>query len=348
MFLSTHTVYLQGLLLCISANWYRTLIYPATAPDIMPPSDESTSLLPDARPLNWRQKCCKFSYWFCCFVYFLLLFANMVLPILADIGTFKIYNVKVIANVSALPAEDVLDLQKEFQKELEDNLVEGIVANVTDTLICWIFLGIVARSPCFVGCFTVLKNLIRLPSFWNLVFLVVLYITGAVLSLLSFFSSALRKKEKHVISGMTVMEVVAVMGIVMELLNVFTKLALVGVLNYVQVQNVARSRLNYWLLKGILLVTWFSQFCTLIGAMMALYFSFLKPIATGNSHVQEVGSSTNTITVMELFLLPFVTKTTGLIFAKTLRDKKCIIGKHERNSFTRQNPRISNPIEKII
>ena len=263
----------------------------------------------------------------------------MVLPILVDIGIFKIYNVKVTAKGSAPPRKELLHLQKELQKEFEDNLVEGIVANVIDTLICWIFLIIVARSPRFVGCFTILKNVIRLPRFWNLVFLIVLYIIGGVLALLSFYSSPFPTKEMHAFTVVTVImvsifpstsypavEVLAVMGVVMELLNVFTKLALVGVLNHVQLQNVARSRFNYWLLKGTLLVTWFSEFCTLIGLMMTVYFSFLQPIVTGNNHAQQIGSSTNTITVMELFLLPFVTRTTELIFAKTLQDNEYIIG----------------------
>ena len=279
----------------------------------MPPPDESTSLVPETRPLNWRQKCRKF--W--CFVYFLPLLADVVLSILLDYNTFKYYN-KVNVNVSALPTEEGLDLKK----ELEDNLKEAIAVVVIDASICWIFLIIVARSPRFVGCFTILKNLIGLPRFWNLVSLLVLYIIGVV---------AVMKVNSAI-------EIVFVIEPVTELLNVFTKVALVGVLNHVRLQDVARLRFNYLFLKGILAVTCFFQFCTLIGAMGKVYFTFLRPIATGSS-----GDS-----VLTLFLLPFFTRTTELIWTKILQDNKCIIGKYENYSFTRQNLRISNAIETII
>ena len=308
------------------ANWYRTHIYPTTEPDVMPPPDESTALLPEARPLNLRQKCYKFCYWSCCFVFLLLLLADMALSILVHIGAFKnkiILNDVMLSsadNVSALPTEEVLHLQG-----LEDSFVEGVVLNIIDTLICWIFLRIVARSPSFVGCFTILKNLIRWPRFWTLVFLLVLYIIGAVLALLLSFSIVLQSQD-------TETKVIAIMEVVMELLNIFTKLALVGVLNYVQVQNVASTRFNHWLLKGALVITWFSQFCTLIGAMLTVYISFLLPIATGNNHVQQQQVNSSTKAVMELLLLPFLTRTTELIWTKIFQDDKCIIGKYESSS----------------
>ena len=300
--------------------------YRTTQPDIMPPPDESTSLLREARPLNWRQKCCNFCHWFLCFGHFLLLLADVGLSILSDISTF----------IYELPnGKEVRDVQESGGLRY---FVRAVIPNATDTLICWIFLGIVARSPRFVGYFKILKNLIRLPRFWSLVFFLVLYIIGAVIALWNFFSNSTMKE----ISFIRILVVMAVM----ELLNVFTKLALVGVLNHVQVQNVARSRFKYWLLKETLAVIWFCQFCTLIVALMSVYFSFLLPIARATSDGQQVRSSTKT--VMELLLLPFVTRITELIWTAMFQDNKCIIGKYERNSFTRQNPRISNAIERNI
>ena len=307
----------------------------------MPPPDESTSLLPEARPaLNCRQKCCKFSYWPLCFGYFLLLLADTAASIykvelvLVDIDTF----IKLQKPDASAPITKEVD---DFLKKFEYNLVVGIVLIFIDTCICWIFLGIVARSPHFVGCFTILKNLIRLPRFWSLVFLVMLYITGAVLALLLPFSGALRSQD----ALMKVIKILVAMKAVMELLNIFTKLALVGALNHVQLQNVARSRFQYSLLKVTLIVTWFFQFCALIGATWIVYFGFIRVNATGNSYEQQVISSRQA--VMELLLLPFVIRTTELIWTKIFQDNECIIGKNESNRFTRHNPRISYAIEII-
>ena len=291
----------------------------------MPPPDETTSLVPAARKLNWRQKCYKIFYWSGYFVYFLLLLVDVVRWILiAAIIICTPFDVSLIAYV--------FDPQKMFQVYLLGAL---IILHLVDASICWIFLGFVARSPGFVGCFTVIKSLIRLPRFWTLVSLLALEILGAAKVLWHFLSNALQNKD-------ATMKVV----FVMEVLNVFIKVVVVVVLNYVQVRNVARSRFEYTLLKGTLVVIWLSQICTLIGAMETVYLIVLLPFATGNSHVQQEGSFREN--VMHFFALPVVKRTTELIWTKIFQDNKCIIGKYESSSFTRQNPRVSNAIERII
>lgn len=295
----------------------------------MPPPDETTPLVPVAMKLNWRQKCYKISYWSGYFVYFLLLLVDVVRWMLSTaIIICTPFDVRAIAYV--------FDPQKMFHVYL---LVALIISNLVDALICWIFLGFVARSPGFVGCFVVIKNLIRLPRFWTLVSLLVLDILGAAIVLWHFFSGALQNKD-------VTMKVVFVMEVVMEELNVFTKVVLVAVLNFVQVRNVARSRFMYTLLKGTLVVIWVSQICTLIGTMETVYLLVLLPIATVNSYVKQEDSFRGN--VMHLFALPIVARITGLIWTKIFQDNKCIIGKNESSSFTRQNPRVSNAIERII
>ena len=295
----------------------------------MPPPDETTPLVPVARKLNWRQKCYKRFYWSGYFVYFLLLLVDVARwMLMAVIIICTPFDVGLIAYV--------FDPQKMFQVYL---LVALTILNLVDASICWIFLGFVARSPGFVGCFTVIKSLIRLPRFWTLVSLLALETLGAAIVLWHYFSNVLQNKD-------ATMKVVFVMEVVMEVLNVFTKVVVVVVLNYVQVRNVARSRFEYTLLKGTLVVMWLSQICTLIGAMETVYLIVLLPIATGNSHVQQEGSFREN--VMNFFALPIVQRTTELIWTKMFQDNKCIIGKYESNSFTRQNPRVSNAIERII
>ena len=295
----------------------------------MPPPDETTPLVPVARKLNWRQKCYKIFYWSGYFVYFLLL--------VVDVARWMLIAAIIICTpFDARAIAYVFHPKKMFHVYL---LEAFIILILVDALICWIFLGFVARSPGFVGCFTIIKSLIRLPRFWTLVSLLVLYILGAAIVLWHFCSSALQNQD-------ATMKVAFVMEVVMEVLNVFTKVVLVAVLNYVQVRNVARSRSMYTLLKGTLVVIWLSQICTLIGAMGTVYLIIILPIATGNSHVQQEVSFRRY--EMDLFVLPIVTRTTELIWTKIFQDNKCIIGKNESSSFTRQNPRVSNAIERII
>lgn len=171
-----------------------------------------------------------------------------------------------------------------------------------------------------------------------------LYVLGVVLVL-----SASQKQE-------ATLKVVFEIEAVMEALNVLTKVTLVGVLNYVQVRNVARSRFKYRLLKGTLIVICLSQMCTLIGAIMNVFRSFLLPIATGENPLQQEGSFPYDLS--QFFLLPILTRTAELIFTKILQDNKCIIGKNKNNvrdesdessSFTRQrDPRDSNANETNI
>ena len=250
-------------------------------------------------------------------MYFLLL-ADVVLSILFDIYTVA------------------------FGRESKHFLLTGIAVNVIDTLICWNFLGIVVTSLRFVGCLTILKKLIHLPRFLTLFLFLLLYIIGAVLELLIFFSISEGEMEIATEIEMeiaTEIETEIVMEIAMELLNVFTKLALVGVLNFVQVQNVSRPPFNYRrLLKRSLVVTWFFQFCNLVGATYTLIVHL---------GFHESPAIRFKAPIMELLLLPFVTRTTELIWTKILQDDKCIIGKYESNSFTRYNPRISYTIEII-
>ena len=277
----------------------------------MPPPNESTSLVPVARQLNWRQKCYKFFHWSFYFFYFLLLLGDMVYQLCAASRIiFALFYIHVIVSIPLF-------------------FVIYIVFTFIDTLICWFFVGFVARSPRFVCCVTVIKNLIRLPQFWTLVSLFVLYILGASLVLWQFFSSASQNQD-------ATMKAVFVLMNVMDVLNVFTKFALVVVLNFVQVRNVARSRFNYTLLKGTLVVIWNSQMFRLIFGIGLVYLSVLQ-------QVDPFGEK-----VITVFQLPFFSKTTELIWIKLFQDNKCIIGKYEGSSFTRQNPRVSNTIETII
>lgn len=244
---------------------------------------------------------------------------------------------ELIANAPENSSQAILHFSPD---EVDKIVKEGIASDVIDILICWIFLTVVARSPRFVGCFTVLKNLIRLPRFWTLVFLLCLFIVGGhgifLLPLVRRRSSVLQNQEatRKVIKEIKLIDFQIAL-VVIDVLNVFTKVALVGVLNYVQVRNVARSRHTYWLLKGTLVVTLFHQIVVLITAILAVYISLILSTLTDNSYGPLVDSPL--FSLEQFFLLPLATKTTELIWTKVLQDNKSIIGKYESNSLSKQN-----------
>lgn len=307
---------------------------PAAEPETRMPLNESTSLLPVARSFNWRQKCTKYFYWAGFFVYFLLLLAEVVVSIYNDVSVLCRY-FKIIANAS--------ENSSLASPPPSDEIKEGIASDVIDILICWIFLTVVARSPRFVGCFTVLKNLIRLPRFWTLVFLLGLYIVGGhgifLLPLVRRRSIALQNQEatSKVIKEIKEIKLIdfQIALVVIDVLDMFTKVVLVGVLNYVQVRNVARSRHTYWLLKGALVVTLFRQIVVLLSAIVTVYLSLLSSTSTDNSHRSLVDSPS--FNLAQLFLLPLATKTTELIWTKLFKDNKSIIGKCESNSLKQES-----------
>ena len=171
-----------------------------------------------------------------------------------------------------------------------------------------------------------------MPRFWTLVFLLGLQIAGGPGI---YFSLFVRERSSALQNQQVTIKVIdfKIALWVMDLLSVhFTKMTLVGVLNYVQVRNVARSRHTYWLLKGALVVTLLYQISRLIMTILAVYFSLLSSTLTNNSHRSLVESPLFNI---EELVLGY--KTTELILTKLLQGNKCIIGKHESNSFSEQN-----------
>ena len=325
---------------------------PLTDPDIMHP-DESTSLLPEARSLNSRQKCCKHFPVVAFLLICLLLLANIFVSIHFNVFSVSRLISKINSNDTApssspdipvpqclqcvhadgiggllpLALEGPINGGSDLTNEMDDIYPESICLQVVDTLNCLIFLIIVARSPSFVGCFTILKNLVRLPRFWILVFLLVVYVLGTSLVIFVTHSIPTSQTRQYLYYGC----------LVMDFLNASIKVALVGALNQVQIRKVVRSRFKYCLLKGTLIVTCINLLCTLIGSLMTVYLYFIVSIVTdvNNSRGQrKVQEGSLTITLMEMLLLRLVITTTELIWTKILQDSKCIIGKYERNSFT--------------
>ncbi|XP_078372768.1 uncharacterized protein LOC144656402 isoform X2 [Oculina patagonica] len=307
-------------------------------PNVMP-SDETTLLVPK---VNWRRKCCKYFSRECFFgiVYLLLLVTDVIslgffihsnfslLGPLSSMGTVPL-NKNINSNGKTsfprplffpLTVPPKQDPGNETGYDTYNADMFGatcIVSNGIDTLNCWIFLGIVATSPRFVGCCATLRNLLRLPRFWTLIFYFTLYVTSAVIMHSTTHNPAF---QRMLVIGCTSTDV----------LNVFTILIVVGILNYVKVRNLVQghSHYKYLLLKGALIVFFIHFFCSL---MTDIFNVFFAPFVV--DYIDKVGSLTNPLT--SFLILPFVTKITDLIWTKILNDDECIIGKYKNEGFTR-------------
>ncbi|XP_078372754.1 uncharacterized protein LOC144656402 isoform X1 [Oculina patagonica] len=323
------------------------------------PSDETTSLLPEGNSLNRRRKCCKHFSWrgILWIVFSLLLVTDVVVSIhynlpnvsscspATDASNTKNTSDGTTSSPTTPPSNPPSEPRKPeneivkinaskillgfpitYRNEGKNKVVadhggnevvaddadmqnaECIFSNGMDTINCWIFLGIVATSPHFVGCLTILRNLIRLPRSWTLIFLLALYVAGAVI--LVIHSPALQR-------GMPI-------GcLIMDLLNAFTMLAMVGTLNHVEVRNLEQghSRYKRLLLKGALFVFFNHLLCSLMGTIFSVNFALFY--ATDVNSSDKEGSLTTPVT--NVLFLPFVIKITELMWTKIFHDEKCII-----------------------
>ncbi|XP_078351862.1 uncharacterized protein LOC144636510 [Oculina patagonica] len=305
------------------------------------PSDETTSLLPEVNSLNWRRKCCKHFSWRGIFwiVYSLLLVTDVVVSI-----HYNLLNVSpCFLATNASNTKNTSDGTSESEKESagveisiplphRNKVVNGVVdddswnevfadscnadmqyarcifSNGIDTINCWIFLGIIATSPRFLGCLTILRNLIRLPRFWTLIFLLALNVAGSVI--LVIYSPALQRE-------------MPIGCLIMDLLNAFTMLVMVGILNHVEVRNLIQghSRYKRLLLKGALFVLFNNLLFSLMRTIFSVNFTLFY--ATDVKSSDKVGSLATPVT--NVLCLPFATKITELMWTKVLRDEKCII-----------------------
>ena len=88
-----------------------------------------------------------------------------------------------------------------------------------------------------MGCLTTLRNLIRLPRFWTLIFLLVLYVAVSVMLV-----SANPLNQRGMLIGC----------ITIDILNAFTMVATVGALNHVETQNLLQGHSRF---KRLLIYT---------------------------------------------------------------------------------------------
>ncbi|XP_022784857.1 uncharacterized protein LOC111325315 [Stylophora pistillata] len=185
--------------------------------------------------------------------------------------------------------------------------------NCLDTVNCWIFLGAVFKSPHFTGLCPLIKNLIRLPRFWTLIFIFVLYVTGNVIESASSSLVASVYKFRAMIAVDFTFS-----------LNAFFVTMTLGALNVTKVRHMAPRQVHL-IFKGALIVFCFRLLVYLI--ITIIYLTVILYLIAGvkDSYWRKGGTFINCIS--SFLFLPFYKKGTELAWTKILRDDKNIIGK---------------------
>ena len=190
------------------------------------PADENTPLLREDNSTSCQHKPCEH---FSCRRFLLiglslLSFAEVVLLIAGGIPILKIPRIK--------------------------QLKVTVSLNVVEIGNCFFFLGIIVKSPSFVGFSTVLKDLCRLPNFWTLLLSFLIYfLTGVSIIIQTAYTS---------VDGLTIVQMI------LEILDFFSLMILVVFLNHTKLRHTISGR-AYILLKGALILFCFRFFLMLVG-----------------------------------------------------------------------------------
>ena len=189
------------------------------------------------------------------------------------------------------------------------------------TVNCSIYIAIIVKPPGFVGYSTVGRNLIHLPKFWTLVILLLLYLLGALLTIILDITNWKESDDSLCKNFVAYLKII---GIVIEMIHCCFITILIGFLNYTNIKNITRNGTNV-LLKRALVV-----FCVCF-AISCLILVF------------EIGfilqrTSNLFVAIGEFLLLPFCQKVIELLWKKIFHNDKCIIGKiSSQNDENRQH-----------
>lgn len=254
------------------------------------PADEKTLLVREANSTSRQQR---LSEHFNC--HHLLL------------GFFLVF---LFAEVAVFTSAVIYPLSVNSNNALQVNyisIIMNMALNLVEIINCCFFLGIIVKSPSFVGFSTVLKDLCRLPNFWTLLLSFLIYfLTGVSIIIQTAYTP---------VDGLTIVQMI------LEILDFFSLMILVVFLNHTKLRHTIRGR-AYILLKGTLILFCFRFFLMVVGNTYEIIYGI------------NAGDKAKKITM--LLLLPFVKKITELLWEKIFFDEKCIIGKMRRNRNTNQ------------
>ena len=264
--------------------------------------NETTPLIPEVNSSN-RQRYvssrCSFSVLYC-----LLLVAQVVALL-----SFFITDILLLSETNTTKSH-----QKSGRYALcvykEITYAFSIFCDFIGTVNCSIFIAIIVKSPGFVGYLTVGRNLIHLPKFWTLVILLLLYLLGALLTIILYCT-----KEKESDDGLckNCVACLKIIGIVIEVIHCCFITILIGFLNYTNIKNITRNGTNVLLKRALVVFCFcFAMYCLIL----VLDVGFILQ-----------GTSNLFVATGEFLLLPFCQKVIELLWKKIFHNDKCIIGK---------------------
>ena len=279
------------------------------------PADENTPLVREANSTSRQQR---LSEHFNC--HHLLL------------GFFLLF---LFAEVAVLTSAVIYPLSVNSNNTLQVNYIGTIMTitlNLVEIITCCFFLGIIVKSPSFVGFSTVFKDLCCLPNFWTLLLFFILYFIGGIITI----HAALVLYIDCCVQDHSLCEIVnsvlklTIVEMIFEILDLFTMMILVVFLNHTNLRYTISGRAwVYRMLKGTLVMFCFRLFVPVVLNIMKVNMGLINgPDKDKKILMAQI--------MNDILLLPFCKKIIELLWQKIFFNEKCIIGKIRRNRGTRQ------------
>ena len=278
------------------------------------PADENTPLVREANSTSRQQR---LSEHFNCHHLLLGFFLLFLFAEVAVLTSAVIYPLSVNSN-NALQVYYI-------------GIIMTMALNLVEIINCCFFLGIIVKSPSFVGFSTVLKDLCCLPNFWTLLLFFLLYLIGGSISIHiqhELCKNCTKVYSLSIVDKYCNLFKLAIVEIILEILDFFIMMILVVFLNHTNLRYTISGRAwVYRMLKGTLVMFCFRLFVPVVFMTVNIALIY-DPEKDKNILTAKI--------INEILLLPFCKKIIELLWQKIFFNEKCIIGKIRRNRGTCQ------------
>ena len=289
------------------------------------PADENTPLVREDNLTSRQRRLCEHfnSHHLFLDLFLLFLLAEVVVLIIGLTILFKKYT---SGNSTNTPQE----ILKEHSIDMEVTMSLSVVEIVN----CCLFLGIIVKSPSFVGFPKVFKELCCLPNFWTLLLFFILYLIGCSITIhkrdeLYMEQCAQDNNLCMTDMGCDVLKL-TIVEMILGILSFFTMMILVVFLNHTNLRyTISGSAWLYRMLKGTLVMFCFRLFVPVVFSVTTISIALIN----GPNGKEDILTAK---IINEILLLPFCKKIIELLWQKIFFDEKCIIGKIRRKRGTRQ------------
>ena len=212
-------------------------------------------------------------------------------------------------------------------------IIMTMALNLVEIINCCFFLGIIVKSPSFVGFSTVLKDLCCLPNFWTLLLFFLLYFIRGSINIYSqdeLFKNCEKGYSSSMVDKCRNVYKLAIVEIILEILDFFIMMILVVFLNHTNLRYTISGRAwVYRMLKGTLVMFCFRLFVLVVVNIKKVNSALIfNPDEDKKILMAQI--------MNDILLLPFCKKIIELLWQKIFFNEKCIIGKIRRNRGTRQ------------